>query len=201
MPKSKPTKTLTNKFKRYLKAGQPTVMTEELQADILSHVATGGTIRSYCRKYKHPNQDTVFNFMALEAGEKFSEAMLRAREKGSHAMAEQCIDLADNEKIDPMHKKIMVDVRLRLIGQWNRKHYSTRPGDGDPNKLTLGELVEAAIAHGKQLETQQAAKQLIDITPSAETTAPLHAMRDLAHAALAPPTDQVQRRTRRAASE
>ena len=132
--------------------GQPTVMTEAIQQKIVDHIAGGGTIKSYCKKHKYPNPDTVFNFLASERGEKFSELVSRAREYGTHAIAEQCIKIADDLKIDPLHKRIMVDVRLRLIAQWNRKAYGVKPELNQTQRLTLGELVEAAIEHGKQLD-------------------------------------------------
>lgn len=150
--------------------GQPTVMTPVVQDKILRHVAAGGTIRSYCKKHKYPSQDTVFNFMTLESGEKFSEAMQRAREKGTHSIAEHVLEIADNPLIDPVRAKLMADVRMRLIAQWNRKSYGVRPEDGGGARLTLGELVEAsmrlaAAQSAPQLEHTPA--QLLDITPGA----------------------------------
>ncbi len=145
--------------------GQPTVMTEALQAKILLHVSAGGTIASYCKKYKRPNPDTVFNFMTLEAGEKFSGEMLRARERGTHAIAEQCITISDNEP-DVMRGKLRVDTRLKLIGLWNRKVYGPKLDGELTQRLTLGELVEAAMKHAQQQQP------MVDITPQAQLPAP-----------------------------
>ena len=192
-----------NKPKRVFKTpptGRPTVFTLEILQGLLEWMKSGKTMTSYCKKHGLATSG-LFNYMNKEGGESFKSEFTRAREDGAHALIDETIEIADEKSKDAMRQKLRVDTRMKIAGMWNRKQFGTRPGDADgANKLTLGELVEAAIAHGKQLEAQQAAKQLIDITPSAETPASLHAMRDLAHAALAPPTDQVQRRTRRAAS-
>jgi len=153
--------------------GAPTIMTEELQGKILAHVAAGGTIRGYCRDHRYPNQDTVFNFLASESGEKFAEQMLRARERGTHAIAEHVMEIADNPKIDPVRAKLMADVRMRLIAAWNRKSYGVRPEDAGGTRMTLGELVEASMRLAAAQGAAQIAhtpQQLIDVTPVIQTT-------------------------------
>lgn len=104
-----------------------------------------------------------------EAGEAFRTEFTRAREDGAHALVDGTIEIADekgtkNNPLDSMRQKLRVDTRQRIAGMWNRKQFGTRPGDtADLNKLTLGELVEAAMAHGRALAAQQSAP--IDITP------------------------------------
>jgi len=136
-------------------------MTEVLQEKILRHIAGGGTITSYCRKHKYPNQDTVFNFLAKESGEKFAEAVARARERGTHAIAEHVLTITDDKTIDPVRAKLMADVRLRLIAQWNRRTYGVKQDLDPANRLTLAELVEAAMRQHMQ------SQPLLDITPPA----------------------------------
>ena len=50
----------------------------------------------------------------------------RARELGTHFMADDCLRIADDSEIDPQNKRIMVDTRLRLIGKWNAKAYGDK---------------------------------------------------------------------------
>lgn len=45
-----------------------------------------------------------------------------ARELGCDAMADQCIEIADDETLDPAHKRIMVETRIRLIGKWSQRY-------------------------------------------------------------------------------
>ena len=48
---------------------------------------------------------------------------LRAKETGTHHMADDCIRIADDKTLDPQDRRIRIDTRLRLIGQWNRAIY------------------------------------------------------------------------------
>lgn len=188
--------------------GQPTLMTEALQLKILQHVSAGGTVASYCRKHKYPHPDTVFNFMATSNGEKFSDDMIRARERGTHAIAEQCLDIIDDKKEDTMRARNRVDTRLRLAAAWNRKAYGPKQDVDVTNRLTIGELVEASMR-------EAAARKMLDITPAApaQLAAPsmvidpptdqspgLSALSGFAHAVMAEPVAAPARKPRRAAS-
>ena len=59
-------------------------------------------------------------------------ATARARKLGTHYLAGESLTIADDLSIDPQHKRVMVDTRLRLIGKWNRKDY----GDKVLNEVT-----------------------------------------------------------------
>ena len=50
----------------------------------------------------------------------------RAREKGTHQLADECIAIADDPMLDPNDKRIRIDTRLRLIGKWNAKKYGDK---------------------------------------------------------------------------
>jgi hypothetical protein len=50
------------------------------------------------------------------------EHSARARELGCDALADQCIEIADDTEIDPANKRIMVDTRIRLIGKWSQRY-------------------------------------------------------------------------------
>jgi hypothetical protein len=56
----------------------------------------------------------------------FLDASVRAREAGTHYIADDCLRISDDKKLDPAAKRIMVDTRLRLIGMWNRKAYGDK---------------------------------------------------------------------------
>lgn len=51
---------------------------------------------------------------------------MRAREKGTHLMADECIAIADDPMLEPHDKRIRIDTRLRLIGKWNSKRYGDK---------------------------------------------------------------------------
>jgi hypothetical protein len=52
-----------------------------------------------------------------------SSARLSAMVIGTHALAHQCLDLSDRTDIDPANKRVMIDTRMRLMGQWNKRDY------------------------------------------------------------------------------
>lgn len=148
--------------------GRPTVFTPEKMQQLLEHMRSGKTMTSWCKKRKM-DVSIVFNFMRSDEGESFHQEFIRAREEGAHALIDATIDLSDEEgtkkkPLDAMRQKLRVDTRMKIAGMWNRRAFGTRPGDGEGvGALTLGELVEAAMAHGRSLQQQPAP---IDITPS-----------------------------------
>lgn len=83
-----------------------------------------------------------------------------ARELGCDAMADQCIDIADDTTIDPANKRIMVETRIRLIGKWSQrysdkmtvKNETTVTHKHDLSSLSTGELeqLEAILAKSER---------------------------------------------------
>lgn len=171
--------------------GRSNTFTAEKMQDLLEHMRSGKTMTSWCKKRKF-TPSVVFNFMNSEGGESFREKFLRAREDGAHALIDDTIDIADQKASDQMRQKLRVDTRHKIAGMWNRKQFGTRPGDGaDADRLTLGDLVQAAIEHGKQLALERPGDNAQDITPPMRIDAP---------PAIAPLTEQSPRRTRRVAT-
>lgn len=54
--------------------------------------------------------------------EELFEYSTRAREFGCDAIADECIQIADDPEIEPANKRIMVDTRIRLIGKWSQRY-------------------------------------------------------------------------------
>ena len=90
----------------------------------------------------------------------------RARELGTHHLAEECLDIADDATNDWMEReagpqlnsehvqrsRLRIDTRLRLIGQWNKPAYgphstATVTLKRDANDYTDAELIALAQAH------------------------------------------------------
>jgi hypothetical protein len=167
MPNSKRAKQIIvrNGHKHGKRREQPDVFSEQDQQDIVDHVSNGGLVIDWCDQHNFA-YGSVFKFMECEAGAWLKENYSRARERGTHVIAEQTIRIAKEKAQDPQRQKLIVDTNLRVLGFWNRQVYGTRPGDAVAvGKLTLGELVEAAIAHGKKLEAKEKGERLIDVTP------------------------------------
>jgi hypothetical protein len=106
------------------KTGRPTLMTEDLAATIAERIASGETMVSVCNTPGFPSYTTVMRWQAENVT--FRDTIARARENGTHVLAEQCLSIADNTSIDPAHKRVMVDTRMKLIGKWNARSYGDR---------------------------------------------------------------------------
>lgn len=106
------------------KRGRPSIYSRELAETICRRLARGETMRSICDDEGMPDITTVFKWEA-ESPE-FIHLSSRAREHGTHMMADECISIADNPTLDPNDKRIRIDTRLRLIGKWNAKKYGDK---------------------------------------------------------------------------
>jgi hypothetical protein len=58
-----------------------------------------------------------------KANEEFRELSAYAREIGTHHIADDCLNIADDPTLEPQDKRVRIDTRLRLIGKWNAKRY------------------------------------------------------------------------------
>jgi hypothetical protein len=66
----------------------------------------------------------------------------RARELGCDALADECLEIADDSALDPNERRIRIDTRLRLIGKWSQRY-------GD--KLTVNNKTE--VTHRYDLDS------------------------------------------------
>ncbi len=86
----------------------------------------------------------------------------RARELGCDALADECIDIADDPTIDAADKRIKIDTRIRLIGKWSQRYSdkvtvkseSTVTHKYDLDNLSDGELnqLESILANAARGE-------------------------------------------------
>ena len=54
-----------------------------------------------------------------------------ARERGGHEIADQCIEIADDQEEDPASRRVRVETRLKLLAKWHPTRY------GEQSKLAL----------------------------------------------------------------
>lgn len=97
-----------------------------------------------------PAYGTVLRWEA--ENQQFREHSARAKQHGTHFLADDCLRIADDETLDPADKRIRIDTRLRLIGKWNAKAYGdkitqehTGPNGSDP----FTGLMEAIASNGR----------------------------------------------------
>ena len=106
------------------KRGQPTAFTQAKADYICQRLAIGEPLSQICQSERLPTIATVYNWQATRPD--FFDASLRAKEQGTHCIADDCIKIADDDELEPHDKRIRIDTRLRLIGMWNRKAYGER---------------------------------------------------------------------------
>lgn len=110
--------------------GRPSRKTEKIVAEIIERLSAGVPLAVICADDHMPHFSTVWRWE--ESDPEFCKLSARAREYGTHFMADDCIRIADDPSLEPSDKKVRIDTRLRLIGKWNAKRYGEKPaGDAD----------------------------------------------------------------------
>ena len=119
--------------------------TEALADEIVSRLSAGETLRSICRDDHTPSWRAVYDWIADDKAD-FASRIAHARELGADAIAQECIDIADNATNDWMEKrdgsgdavgwqlngdhvqrsKLRIETRLKLLAKWNPKKYGER---------------------------------------------------------------------------
>ena len=123
---------------------RPTDYNQDLADAICELLGTGVPMARISRIDGMPSYTTLKKWQRDNA--EFASLSSRAKEDGTHYLGEDSLRIADDMKIDPQHKKIMIDTRLRLIGKWNSKAY--------------GDKVETV--HSGGVEIKQITRRIVD---------------------------------------
>lgn len=105
-------------------AGRPTDYTPELTAQICERLAIGESLRSICRDDAMPSMASIFLWLGKYP--EFSEQYARAREAQAESHADRIVEIADDDTIDPNHKRIMVDARKWVASKLKPKRYGDK---------------------------------------------------------------------------
>lgn len=152
-------KPATSKVKAPTKIGRPSGRTPEIVNEIIERLSNGEPLARICADDHMPHFSTVWRWE--EADEEFRNLSARAREHGTHFMADDCIRIADDPVLDPQDKRVRIDTRLRLIGKWNAKKYgdatTIKHADANGEKIEVDEVTRAArfAALAAQINRQQ----------------------------------------------
>ena len=139
------------------KPGRPSTFSQEVADEICERLSQGEPLRQICRDERMPAWQTVYGWKA--AHEDFSKRIASAREAGFDAIAEECLEIADETAFDTVEtdqgfransewisrSKLRVETRLKLLAKWDPKRY----GDKITNELTG--------ANGGAIQVQSAA--------------------------------------------
>ena len=104
--------------------GRPTDYSLEPTAVICERLAVGESLRSICRDDAMPSMASIFLWLSKHP--EFSEQYARAREAQAESHADRIVEIADDDTIDPNHKRIMVDARKWVASKLKPKRYGDK---------------------------------------------------------------------------
>jgi hypothetical protein len=104
--------------------GRPTKYTEKLGDRICEGVSNRLSIAKICAHDDMPAVRTVYTW--LRAHKEFLHNYELAKEDQAHNLVEDALNIADDESIDPQHKRIMVDTRKWIASKYNTKKYGDK---------------------------------------------------------------------------
>jgi hypothetical protein len=162
------------------KGGRTTTYNPDIARVMCEQLSEGIPLRQICRENEgFPAWRTIYDWMGRDP--ELAAAIARARDVGYDAMAEECLDIADNgsndwmERLDPegipvgwqvngdsiQRSKLRIETRLKLLAKFNPKRYGDKivhAGDDvnpvviENNHNVFGELL-------KNLKMQRQAEQ------------------------------------------
>lgn len=118
--------------------GRVTTFTQEVAGRICERLADGEPLRQICRDESMPAWRTVYDWKDAHAD--FAARIVRAREAGHDAIAQQCLEIADETGNDTLitengerantewisRSKLRIETRLKLLAKWDPKRYGDK---------------------------------------------------------------------------
>lgn len=95
--------------------------------ELLDRISKGEPLTRICGDARMPSRASVYSW--VESDEEFAGRFRAARARGVHALAEECLTIADEPTNDPVqvaNKRVRIDTRLRLAGKWLPKEYGDK---------------------------------------------------------------------------
>lgn len=122
------------------KKGRPTKMTPENQAEILTRIATGESMRQICMKTDHlPTMSNVFKYMWKD--KEFRHKYEIACNNRTEVHVEEIVEIADNDSGDTQRDRLRIDARKWCASKLVPKKYGEKldlnPSGGDV-KIIIG---------------------------------------------------------------
>jgi hypothetical protein len=166
-------KTQTKKTQPKRKPGRESRFTKVIAEKIINDLCDGVPLRAICRKDGMPAWRTVYDW--LDRYPNFAAAIARARDLGEIALAEQCLDIADDEQHDWVltkkgvvlnevavgRAKLQIDTRLKLLAKFNPKKW------GDSSKVEVSGKVKIEEMTEEEIRAELAALIAQGFDPSA----------------------------------
>ena len=100
---------------------------DDVIAELLDRTEKGEPLTKVCEDARMPSRASVYSW--LETDLDFAGRFRAARARGVHALAEECLEIADGKATDAVQvadKRVRIDTRLRLAGKWLPAIYGER---------------------------------------------------------------------------
>lgn len=110
---------------------------------ICEGLRSGLSLRKIVAAADMPSLTTVFKWM--QKNPEFAELYTRAREDQAETLADDILNIADDESIEPEHKRIMVDSRKWIASKLKPKKYGDRQIVDQNVTVSLVDLVTASM--------------------------------------------------------
>ena len=123
--------------------GRPSAYSTKIADIICNRLADGMSLREICRADDMPDRSTVMEWVWDGRHEEFSRRYARAREVQADYLADDIIEIADRDDLDPNDKRARIDARKWLAGKLRPKAYGEKitqevtGADGAPLVPTL----------------------------------------------------------------
>lgn len=100
---------------------------DDVVVELLERTEKGEPLTKICTDVRMPKRRTVYDW--IEADAEFAAQFRAARARGVHALAEECLTIADGaakDAVEVADKRVRIDTRLRLAGKWLPAIYGER---------------------------------------------------------------------------
>ena len=142
-------------------AGRPTDFNDKVAEAIIDKLAEGIPMKVICKADDMPCYMSVLRWQRKFP--EFGDLVARAKIDGTHALADECIEIADDTKCDPADRRVRIDTRLRLIGKWNSRVYGEKMAVGgapDLPPIQMTKQLDVSALTLEQLDALGAALQV-----------------------------------------
>ncbi len=100
---------------------------DDMVEELLERTAKGEQLTKVTADPRMPSRASVYSW--IESDAEFAGRFRAARARGVHALAEECLDIADEKAADAVQvadKRVRIDTRLRLAGKWLSSEYGDK---------------------------------------------------------------------------